>query len=169
MAIFSKMISFLTGGVGEKIVDTVTRQFPPRLSEGERKQITEAIRGAAREHELKLIQMAQEEQTEFDSRIKDLEGTAKDLNQSGWLGRIIIFLRGAQRPLWGYFVLVLDIMVFSGKWKLTVGTAADTPLDLVSAFWIVNLLVLGFLFGERAVRNVMPIIRSQFPGQKAQG
>lgn len=167
MAIFDKVMNFLTGGIGEKIVDTVTKYIPPKLSETEKAQIDQAIRQAAREHELQLLTLAQKEQEDFNTRVKDLEGTAADLNKAGWPGRIIIFLRGAQRPLWGYFVLFMDIMVFSGKWNL-VKIAEDTQnasfLDIQSAFWIINFLVLGFLFGERAVKNVMPLVQKRFSG-----
>ena len=110
MSVFSKILDFVSGGIGEKIVETVQGQFPARMSEADRKKVEEAIRQAAREHETKLIALAQAEQLEFNNRLRDLEGTATDLNASGIFGRIIIFLRGAQRPLWGYFVLFLDFM-----------------------------------------------------------
>ena len=89
------------------------------------------------------------------------------MNNAGWLGRIVIFLRGAQRPIWGYFVLVMDIMVFSGRWnlvKLAEQTKTASMVDIQSAFWIINFLVLGFLFGERAVKNVMPLLQKQMGG-----
>jgi hypothetical protein len=167
MSVFSKILDFVSGGIGEKIVETIQGQFPARMSEADKKQIEEAVRQAARQHEMQLLTMAQAEEQEFNNRIRDLEGTAKDLNASGFFGRIIIFMRGAQRPLWGYFVLVLDIMVFSGKWDLAGKSAGG--LDLVNVFWVINLLVLGFLFGERAMRNVMPIVQAKLGKNQAQG
>jgi hypothetical protein len=172
MAIFDKVVDFLTGGIGEKIVEATTKYFPPRLSDAEKSQIEQAIRQAAREHEIQLLSLAQKEQEDFHSRLKDLEGTASDLTGAGWMGRVIIFLRGAQRPLWGYFVLIMDVMVFSGHWKIAsiqqqATTALDVSLDLQSAFWVINILVLGFLFGERAVRNVMPMVQKRMGGGDA--
>jgi hypothetical protein len=127
-------------------------------------KLEEAIRQTARQHELQLVALAQQEQQAFDDRIKEMEGTAKDLQQFGWLGKIVIFLRGMQRPLWGFFVLYLDYMVFIGnKWP-TVGMQQgpeNVGLDFKSAFWIINFLVLGFLFGERAMRNVLPLIQQR--------
>ena len=121
-----------------------------------------AITQPTHEYEIELVKLAQEEQEEFNNRIKEMEGTAKDLQQFGIIGIIIIFLRGAQRPIWGFGVFILDYMVFSGSWNLS--SAAQNapsggPLTLESVFWMINLLVLGFLFGERAMRNVMSLIK----------
>ena len=58
--------------------------------------------------------------------------------------------------MWGFATAYMDFMVFSGQWQIEAHTAKD------AAFWSINLLVLGFLFGERAVRNVMPIIGQYF-------
>jgi hypothetical protein len=60
-------------------------------------------------------------------------------------------LRGAQRPIIGYGTMYVDYMVFSGMWKLP-----DGPVT--NAWFLSNALVLAFLFGERAIRNVAPLI-----------
>lgn len=172
MSFFGKVIDFLGGGVGETIVDTVKDYFPPRMSDAERMQIEEAIRQAAREHELQLIQLAQAEQQAFDQRTQQMEGTAKDLQQFGTLGKLVVFLRGMQRPIWGFFVLYLDYQVFiNGKWPTVANEAsnigeqgagaANMALSFESAFWMINFLVLGFLFGERAMRNVVPLLQKK--------
>lgn len=159
MSFFRKVTDFLTGGIGGKIVDKVLSQFPDKLSESDKAQIRKAANDASREHEMKLLELAKEQDAEFNQRIKDLEGTTKDLQQFGWLGQIIVFLRGCQRPMWGYLVLYMDIMWFSGKW-------VEMTSQQESALWVVNLLVLGFLFGERAIKNCMPLI-SEMLKQKA--
>lgn len=151
MNFLEKVGNFLTGGIGSKIVDKVMAQFPDKLSEADKATLEMAVTGATREHEVKLMQLAAEQDKEFNTRIKELEGTARDLSGFGWLGSIVVFLRGCQRPVWGYLVLYMDIMWFSGKWS---GLSEQQE----SAFWIINLLVLGFLFGERAVKNLMPMI-----------
>ncbi len=89
-----------------------------------------------------------------------MEGTEKDLLQIPVLGRIMLFLRGCQRPIWGFVILYIDLCVFSGKWELTEGSTTE------SAFWVVNALVLGFLFSERAVKNVMPRVDSMIKAKK---
>lgn len=168
MSFFTKIMNIVSGGVGEKIVDTVKEYFPPSLSEGERMKLEEAIRKSAREHEETLLKLAQEEQAQFDQRIREMEGTAKDLEQFGVVGKIIVFLRGLQRPIWGFFVLYLDYQVFiRNKWPdvaMTQGAQAN-GLDFQSAFWIINFLVLGFLFGERAMRNVLPLLQQKMGGK----
>ena len=151
MDLFGGIANFLTGGLGSKIVDTVVGQFPDKLSEKDKENIKVAVIEATRAHEKEQI-------IEYNKRISDMEGTAKDLQQFGWLGRCVVFLRGSQRPVWGYCVLGMDAMVFSGKWVLT-------GEKLESAFWVINFLVLGFLFGERAMKNVMPLIKGMNNGK----
>jgi len=56
--------------------------------------------------------------------------------------------------------MYMDVMWFSGKWS---GLTDQQE----SALWVINTLVLGFLFGERAVKNVMPFM-TQFMKQRAQ-
>lgn len=167
MAFFGKVVEFLSGGIGEKIVDTVKDYFPPKLSESERMKLEEVIRKAAREHELQLLTLAQQEQQQFDDRIREMEGTAKDLQQFGKLGELVVFLRGMQRPIWGFFVLYLDYAVFvQNKWPTVEieQAAGSVGLDFQSAFWMINFLVLGFLFGERAMRNVLPLLQKRIGG-----
>ena len=171
----STLVDFFIG-IGKNIADTVLGKFPNKLSEEDRAQLEAAVNEAAREHELKLLDMALEQEklaleqdAEFNKRIKEMEGTASDLIQAGWLGKVILFFRGMQRPLWGYSVLVLDFMIFSGKWKLPeISVAAGDVVsgaDVESAFWWINFLVLGFLFGERATKNVMSQLKSKSSDQ----
>jgi hypothetical protein len=160
MSFFEKLMDFVSGGIGGKIVDTIAAQFPPDMSEKEKEEMKLVIAKATHEYELELMRVTQQEQEAFTKRVMEMEGTATDLKQAGSIGRIVLFLRGLQRPLWGFSVLYMDFMVFSGTWDLTQKTTESvTTMDLQSAFWIINFLVLGFLFGERAMRNVMPFFR----------
>ena len=83
-------------------------------------------------------------------RAAALEGTASDLKCIPVLGPLMLFARGAQRPLIGYGTMYMDYMWLSGAWKL------DDMQSRVA--FLVNLLVLAFLFGERAVKNLAPLI-----------
>lgn len=85
------------------------------------------------------------------------------------------WLRDAQRTIWGYALLILDFFVFSGHWDIVararqLGTGADAGAativggDLLSAFWIVNFLVLGLLFGEGALSNLLPQLKNYRAG-----
>ena len=103
--------------------------------------------------------MAQIADGEFNQRIKDLEGTAADLRKIPVLGSIILFMRGCLRPIFGFFTLYMDYLVFSGAWIIEQGSRLE------SAFFAINLLVLGFLFGERAVKNLLPLFDRYLKGK----
>lgn len=151
MSFLTKVSDFLTGGIGGEIVDAVKSYFPPSMSEQEKAQLAHQIQQAADAKALQAQQLANQAQAEFNTRIKQLEGTASDLKAIPVFGHIVLFLRGTQRPLWGYATLYMDVMVFSGKWQ-------NLSNQQESALWVINLLVLGFLFGERAIKNASPVI-----------
>jgi len=163
MSFFKSLTNFFGGnaaGLGGKIIDTIKDYFPAKLTEPEKADLQLKIQQAAHKIELGLSQQALKADQEFNDRIKQLEGTASDLTQFGWVGRVIVFLRGAQRPVWGYLVAVMDVMVFSKKWEIETGTQME------SAFWIINFLVLGFLFGERAIKNIIPLVSEYLSKKK---
>jgi len=171
MRFFTKVANFVSGGIGGKIVDKILDQFPDKLTPTQAAAIEAAVIEETRDHERKLLDLANEQDAEFNARIKAMEGTAKDLQQFGWIGRVIIFLRGAQRSTWGYGVLFMDFKVFSGSWtlsKIAANAELESAISLVSAFWVMNLLVLGFLFGERAIKNLLPIIERILLRRQAQ-
>jgi len=150
---FDKIIEFLTGGFATKLVDTVRAYFPPSMSDADRKAFELKLTEITHQHELELLQEVNSAEAEFNQRIKDMEGTASDLSKVPYLGSTILFLRGCQRPAFGILVLIMDYQIFSGGWNIPDGSRLE------SAFFAINILVLGFLFGERAVKNIMPIIQ----------
>lgn len=154
----TKAVDFLSGGIGSKIVDTVKDYFPPSMSDKEKSELSIRISEAANKQANEAAKLANEASAEFNQRIESMEGTASDLKAIPFVGPVVIFLRGCQRPIWGYGTLYIDFMVFSGKWQTL------TEMQ-ESALWVINLLVLGFLFGERAVKNIMPLV-SQYFGKK---
>lgn len=79
------------------------------------------------------------------------KGTAKDLDFP-FFGPLFLFIRGAQRSIWGFCTLWTDLQVFSGTWNIP-----DIP-PLFWTFLLNNVLVLSFLFGERALMNLEPMI-----------
>lgn len=149
MGLLDSLTEIATGGLGKSIVDVVTKYFPPNMSDVEK----ENVRLAAANLELQRAREFAEAQTKaedsLNARIAMYEGSSADLKGIPFLGPLLIMLRGLQRPVWGFAALYFDYGVFSGMWKLADNTVSN-------AFWIVNLLVLGFLFGERAIMNVMP-------------
>ena len=145
--LLSKAADFFSGGLGTAIVDGVKSYFPPSMSEAEKAELSMRINESANKQANEAARIVNEERAEFNQRIKDMEGP------------IVIFLRGCQRPVWGYATLYMDFMVFSDKWS----TLTETQ---ESALWVINLLVLGFLFGERAIKNIMPLVSQYFKGAK---
>ena len=128
------------------------------MSEQEKSELALKISEAQKKYELTILDKANEADAEFNTRIKEMEGTASDLKSIPFISGIVIFLRGLQRPVWGFATLYLDYKSFSQDWILT------EKQDF--ALLMINILVLGFLFGERAIKNVMPLIGAYFGKQK---
>ena len=145
-------MSALGGDIFGTIIDTAKAYFPPSMSEAEKSQAELALVKVKAEAEVKLTEATQAIQASFDQRIRDMEGTAADLKSIPILGPLTIFLRGMQRSIWGFAVLVMDYFVFAGEWHITPDSRQDT------CFLVINFLVLGFLFGERAMQNLAPLL-----------
>jgi len=161
MNFFAKIASIATGGLAQQVIGVVEKYFPPDLSPEKKAEIQIALERVQMEREKNANDASREAEQSLNQRIREHEGTASDLKTIPYLGPLMIFLRGAQRPIIGYGTIYLDFQVFSGSWSLVPGTQE-------SAFWIVNLLVLGFLFGERAVKNVAPLLTQMMNGRKQQ-
>lgn len=141
-----------------KVADVVKDYFPPSMSDKEQAELSLAITKAENKKDEAILKAANEANAQFNDRIKEMEGTASDLKALPVVGRIVIFLRGMQRPVWGFFTLYTDYQVFAGNWD-----PSDKQDNMLLA---INLLVLGFLFGERAVKNVLPLIMAYFGKSK---
>ena len=154
------MLDFLKGGVGGELakgaMDIAKGFFPAKLSEEDEKRLAMQFQSLTNNHIKEMQIVANEEQAEFNKRTTEMEGTAKDLKAIPILGPIIIFLRGAQRPVWGFSTLVMDFMWLSNSWDFSDNEQKGTMMI------VVNVLVLGFLFGERAVKNLMPLLLKVF-------
>lgn len=88
-------------------------------------------------------------------RIAQLEGTASDLKGIPVFGPVMLFLRGSQRIVIGYGTAWLDYEWLSGG----LGTLGEMQQRLL---FVASLLVFVVLFGERAVKNVAPLIADIF-------
>ncbi len=163
MDIFSKIAGFFAGGDGlaKTISDTVMAYWPPDMSPEKKVEAQLAVSAQSWQREKEGLVLAHEMDKEFNQRIKDLEGTAADLKSIPFFGNILLFLRGSQRPTWGFTTMYMDFMWISKGWD--VPENSQKGLALI----VINVLVLGFLFGERAIQNVMPYI-IQFFGIKGQ-
>ena len=146
----AKLANLASGGLVDKVIDKALQYFPPDLSPAEKKQFEIDCKAIQLKHERVQQKLINEAEQLITYRISELEGTAKDLLALPAVGRVLLFLRGAQRPVWGFATLYLDWCWFS-IWQLS--EKQETALT------IINVLVLGFLFGERAIKNVMPMLK----------
>ncbi len=159
MSIFAKIADILGGSALKEGFNLVKSYFPPSMTDQEKTAAELAYAQFAHTKEIEMIRVLNEAESEFNQRIRDMEGTAADLKTIPVIGHILIFLRGAQRPAWGIFTLFADYQIFSGAWSLP-----NSPHSAPMLFAI-NILVLTFIFGERAVKNLTPFIM-QFFGVK---
>jgi hypothetical protein len=150
MSLLAKLGEFVGGGLFKEVKSLVQDYFPPDMSPQQRAELEVKLQEIAASKEIQANRLMLEAEQALTQRITQLEGSAQDLRAVPFVGPLVIFLRGLQRPLWGYAVLYIDFMWFSGKWVM--------QGQQESAMWIINLLVLGFLFGERAVQNLAPLI-----------
>lgn len=150
MSILSSIINGFGGSIIKEGFDAVKTYFPPSMTEKEKGEARLAYERVIFEKQRNANELSFMAEKEFSLRIKEMEGTVSDLKSVPVFGSIIIFIRGAQRPVWGCFTMYADFMVLSHKWNLV-----ENP-ELKSMLFAINILVLGFLFGERAVKNLMP-------------
>jgi len=166
--------NIVTGSLPELIEDVVgivRGQIREKMSEGEQAQIELQIREAAHKHEVEKIVAWNEQEKQFQEFVSQHEGTASDLKAIPILGHIMIFVRGCLRPLVTLVTLYADIQVLSGGWKLTEAAGGDAALasQYSSMLWIINIVVLVFLFGERGIKNVMPLVEGILLAKKNVG
>jgi hypothetical protein len=146
--------SFLSGDSIKNVTSFINERWPPDMSEAQRKQMQLVIDDALHRQQMELAEAARQDEGAFNERTIALEGTAKDLAAIPYVGALIIFMRGAFRPLFSYCTMYFDWLYFSGG--LTFTERQETLLLAI------NLLVLVFFFGERAMKNVMPLIINAF-------
>lgn len=152
--ILSGITNFIGGGLFKELKETFMAYLPPDLSPEQKAQIELKMQDSLNEKQRAADIALSEAASQLDKRISDQEGTASDLKTIPILGTLVIFLRGCQRPVWGYATLWLDTQWFFGTYTLT----DKQNLALV----LINVLVLGFLFGERTVLNLQPLIEKVF-------
>lgn len=147
-----KILSVLSGSFLKTGFEIAKVYFPPDMTPEKEAEVKLKFAQADHSRDMEVMQVVNAETAEFNQRIKDMEGTAKDLLGVPLLGTIILFLRGCQRPIWGFFTIYMDWKIFANEW------VTNDMQDKMAI--VINVLVLGFLFGERAVKNLMPLILS---------
>jgi len=151
---------FVGGGLFKEVKDIVQDYWPPDIAPEKKLEMQLALQQAETSKEIELGKLMNDQTAALTQRISDLEGTAADLKGIPILGPIMLFIRGSQRPAWGLGAMYADLMWFSGHWQ-------HLTDQQEAALYLINALVLGFLFGERAVQNVAPLLGDVFT--KARG
>lgn len=154
-----KILEFLGGDFVKTGLEFVNKRWPPKMSEEDRAQAELAVSDMLHNHKVQLEKMEQENQAEFNKRLAEYEGTAKDLTAVPFVGSIVIFGRGAFRPVFAFSVLYWDHLYF---YTIREWTERQEVLLLT-----VNILVLGFFFGERTLRNLLPLLERVFLSRAA--
>jgi hypothetical protein len=158
MSIFKQLTDMVGGSLFKEVKETVMAYWPPEIAPEKRMEMQLKLEEAETNKRAQLAAaMASAEQAVTD-RAALLEGSAQDLRAIPIVGPLVLFLRGLQRPVWGYAVLYGDGMWFMGQWELNQSQE--------SALWVINALVLGFLFGERAVQNLTPFVTEMMKARK---
>lgn len=132
--------------------------LPPDLSPLQKVEIENRMAEFLHQKELEANRILNDAAAQLDKRISEQEGTAQDLKSLPIIGRLVLFLRGLQRPVWGFFTMWLDF-----HWFTTVTTYTEQQQ---TALIVINVLVLGFLFGERTLKNLEPLIVKVFGGKQ---
>lgn len=109
MNFIKKIVGIIGGDPVGKVTNFINTRWPPDMSEEQKANVSLSLKEfEAKQEEAKHKMMLEtqkigmEVDAEFNQRIKDLEGTASDLKGLPVIGRIVLFLRGTQRPLWGF-------------------------------------------------------------------
>lgn len=158
MGILSTIKEAATGGLAKEVAGLIKSYFPPDLSEEKRAELNLQLERLELQRAAQTNTAIASAEQAMNERIRLYEGTAADLKTMPVLGPIMLFLRGAQRIVWGFATLYLDWMWFAEWEPLTQKQEA--------ALLVINFLVLGFLFGERAVKNVSPMIAEIFRAKR---
>lgn len=154
MNLGTKLLDIVGGSLFKEIKEGVMSYFPPGMTPAEKANAELKLQSFLHEKQLQTNKTLTEAASQLDKRIAEQEGKAEDLKAIPVLGNIIIFLRGVQRPVWGFATLIMDY-----KWFFETNGLTEQQQ---TAMMIINILVLGFLFGERAIRNLEPLITKVF-------
>lgn len=154
MGILSKVTDFLGGSIFKEIKEGIMAYFPPDMTPQQKAELEIKVQELLHKKQIEANNALQDAAKQLDERIAEQEGTARDLKNVPLFGHLILFLRGAQRPTWGFATMWMDF-----KWFFEDRTFTEQEQ---TAMIVINILVLGFLFGERTIKNLEPLIIKVF-------
>lgn len=154
MNVLASLTNFVGGSIFKEIKEGVMAYFPPDMNPLQKAEAELKIQALLFKKQTEANRVLDNAATQLNKRISEQEGTASDLKTIPILGHAIIFLRGLQRPVWGFGTMLMDY-----KWFFCGGAFTDQQQ---TAMIVINFLVLSFLFGERAIKNLEPLIIKVF-------
>jgi hypothetical protein len=154
MGWLTKVADFVGGSLFKEIKEGVLAYFPPDMTPQQKAELELKVQQLLHEKELEANRIIEQSAAALDKRIAEQEGRAEDLLQLGWFGKLMIGLRGVQRPTWGFATLAMDWQWFFGTY--------DFDEQQSQALLVINFLVLGFLFGERTLMKLEPLLVKVF-------
>ncbi len=146
-----------TGGLAGEIIDTIAGELGPDLTPEMQAKLKLQIENNLLAREKMALEAANDAERNLTERVASLEGTASDLKSIPVLGPLMLFIRGVIRPAFTILTGFIDFQIFSGAWTPVYGSD-DGTVDLTNILFLLNLVVLGFWFGERAIKNAMPVV-----------
>lgn len=161
-----KISSFFGGNLFGEIKDTFMSYFPPDATPEQKAEAELKLQMFLHQKQMDGQKVLNDSSKQLDKRIAEQEGTASDLKQLPFIGRIVLFLRGLQRPMWGFFTMYIDYKWFTEPSMIEIGEKIVPVFNeqQQTALIVINILVLGFLFGERTIKNLEPLIIKVFGG-----
>ncbi len=156
-----------TGGLSEAVLSIVDEVVGDDMPPDQRARLKEKAMDLEHQRQMAAQQAANDAEKNVTERAKELEGTAQDLMALPIVGRVIIFLRGCQRPLWGFFTMFLVYKWMTGGLQPASENLVVADEQMGVMLIVINILVLGFLFGERTVKNLTPLIMQVFGNRQS--
>lgn len=172
-----------TGSIINKVSDSIKDYLPISMTEKEKGDMNLSIANAIMKESCLILEVAHKNELEDNLQAKMLDGTANDLLQAGKLGKLALLWRGSQRSFWNVAILIFTFFwFFTDKIKLNYLQIPDPTnpgqvlyqADPITQTKLMVLIIIyslsmGALFGERAFRNIIPLITSilsMFTGRK---
>ena len=131
----------ITAGIdlGKSIINKL---FRDKVDEGELKRLEMAA-------ELAVMEDARDANSNFRAFVVEYEGAAKDYKDIPFFGPLMMIIRGVVRPL-----VTFAVVYFDSRFLTTMKEGTETwPEGTGQLLLWMNVIVLGFWFGERAVKN----------------
>lgn len=148
--------------VAREVIDAARaatgRDDPAEAAEAVHQDPATALRfqQAANRHQERWKEIELQEWREQNRHNEAMEGTAREIREIRIAGPLVVILRSLQRPCWCFFTLWASYQAFSGGWAIK-----DEVMQ--QAFYLMLALVLIVVLGERAVKNVAPLLSYLFP------